>query len=56
MATLVFATRDTPGAVLVSVGELRKKGQPVDKKKDAVLTVVHVNYCLIPHSLLPVYY
>jgi hypothetical protein len=52
MATVVFATKNTPGAVLVSVGELRKSGQPVDKKKDIVLRVVHVNYCLFPPELL----
>jgi hypothetical protein len=51
MATVIFATKDTPGAVLVSVRDIREKRQAVDKKKDTVLTVVHVNYCPFPPEL-----
>jgi hypothetical protein len=48
MSDLIFATKNTPGAILVNVGELRKKGAAVDKKNDLVLTIVHVNYCPFP--------
>jgi hypothetical protein len=43
-----FATKETPGAVLISMGEFRRIGaKAAEGRTKPVLTVVHVNYCIL---------
>ena len=43
-----FTTKETPGAVLIPMGEFRRIGaKAAEGRTKPVLTVVHVNYCIL---------